>query len=281
MKPATANPPVDKSLAKDRSGFLSVIKRHIRDGKLETSGTLLVLGASDGDAAVLSEAGWSSITLSNFYSSMDTFNDNGYLHLDAEDLSLPDESFECVAAYEVLHHCRSPHRALCEMLRVSSHYVMFQEPNDSALYRLLRRIGLIFPFEIAAVVANGYVSGGVRNTSVPNYIYRWNHLTAYQSAMSYVPERVVNVHSYPYWELNHTEYELEFHRNSRLGYLIRAAGGPKNFRRLLRLVQKSFNSVPFVRQQGNQYYCCIEKTDQLRDWLVRKGNDIRLGPQHR
>lgn len=269
MKSATISPPTERPADKDRTGFLTVLRRHIATGKLEPNGSLLVLGASDGDASILREAGWSSITLSNFSSSSPSDESRSYLELDAEDINLPDESFESVAAYEVLHHCRSPHRALCEMLRVSRHYIFLQEPNDSALYNLLRRVGLIFPFEIPAVIANGYISGGVRNTPVPNYIYRWNHSTAYQTAMTFVPERIVHVHSYAYWELNHTEFELQLRMDSPIGYLIRASGGPKNFRRLLQFSERALNAIPPLRKQGNQFFCCIEKTDQLREWLVR------------
>ena len=260
---------------KDRSGFLSVLERHICSGKLGTSGTLLVLGASEGDASILRKAGWSSITLSNFQvGKTKTIPGNDYLELDAEDLALPDDSFESVGAYEVLHHCRSPHRALCEMLRVSRRYVFLQEPNDSALYALLRRMGLLSAFEIPAVVANGFVAGGVRNTAVPNHIYRWNHSTVCQTVYSFVPDRIVHVNSYPYWELNQTEFELSLRLESSIGYAIKAVGGPRNFRRVLQVGQRVMNVLTPLRKIGNQYFCCIEKTDQLREWLLRKGNEV-------
>lgn len=275
MNPVTESSPVKEALVKDRSGFLSILQRHIESGKLDTEGALLVLGASDGDELVLRKAGWSSITLSNFVSSNSIQSpDTSYLELDAEDIALPDESFECVAAYEVLHHCRSPHRALCEMLRVSRRYVIFQEPNDSRLYAWLRRFGFVSSFEIAAVVGNGFVSGGVRNTAVPNYIYRWNHATAHQTALSFMPDRVIHLHSYPYWELNHTEFELGLKLESPLGVLIKAFGGPRRFRQVLRLAESTLNRLLLSRHLGNQFFCCIEKTDQLHEWLRRSGSDV-------
>jgi hypothetical protein len=273
---------VVRSEEKDRSGFLSVLKRHIDSRKLGTSGGLLVLGASEGDAAVLREAGWSSVTLSNFKAAnTNSVCKDDYLELDAEDLVLPDESVESVAAYEVLHHCRSPHRALCEMLRVSKRYVFFQEPNDSALYALLRGMGMLSAFEIPAVVGNGYVAGGVRNTAVPNHIYRWNHGTVSQTALSFAPDRIIRVHSYPYWELNQTEFELSLRLNSRIGYLIKAAGGPRSFRRILTVAQRLLNATPLTRRIGNQFFCCIEKTDQLREWLLREGTQVVFNRNYR
>lgn len=275
MSLTTAAPYVDAPAEKDRSGFLSVLERHIRSRKLGTSGTLLVLGASEGDRWTLRKAGWSSITLSNFQAEKtNTVRREDYLELDAENLALPDESFESVGAYEVLHHCQSPHRALCEMLRVSRRYVFLQEPNDSLLYALLRRLGVLSAFEIPAVVANGFVSGGVRNTAVPNHIYRWNDSTIRQTVLSFVPDRVVHVNSYPYWELNQTEFELSLRLESRIGYAIKAAGGPRNFRRVLQVGQRIMNAVPPLRKIGNQFFCCIEKTNQLREWLLREGDQI-------
>jgi SAM-dependent methyltransferase len=282
MSPVTESSRVEVSGEKDRSGYLSVLERHISSHKLGTSGSLLVLGASEGDASILRQAGWSLITPSNFQAAgTNTRRGDDYLELDAEELALPDESFESVAAYEVLHHCRSPHRALCEMLRVSRRYVFLQEPNDSVLYAFFRRIGLISAFEIPAVVANGFVAGGVRNTAVPNHIYRWNHSTVNQTALSFIPDRVIRVHSYPYWELNQTEFELSVRLESRIGYLIKAAGGPKNFRRILRIAQRVLNAVPPFRRAGNQFFCCIEKTERLHEWLLRQGNQIVFNREYR
>lgn len=282
MSLTTTTPHVEAPAQKDRSGFLSVLERYIRSRKLATSGTLLVLGASEGDASVLQKAGWSSITLSNFQAGKtNTIRGNDYLELDAEDLALPDDTFESVGAYEVLHHCRSPHRALCEMLRVSRRYVFLQEPNDSVLYAFIRRLGLLSAFEIPAVVANGFVAGGVRNTAVPNHIYRWNHSTVSQTVLSFVPDKIVHVNSYPYWELNQTEFELSLRLESRIGYAIKAVGGPRNFRRVLQVGQQIMNAVTPLRRIGNQFFCCIEKTDQLREWLLHEGNEVVFNREFR
>jgi SAM-dependent methyltransferase len=49
--------------------------------------------------------------------------------IDAESLDLPDESYELVYLWEVLHHLKDPARAVREMARVSSRYVVIFEPN--------------------------------------------------------------------------------------------------------------------------------------------------------
>jgi SAM-dependent methyltransferase len=44
-------------------------------------------------------------------------------------LPFPDDCFDLVYAWEVLHHIPQPHLALAEMRRVSRHYVLTAEPN--------------------------------------------------------------------------------------------------------------------------------------------------------
>jgi ubiquinone/menaquinone biosynthesis C-methylase UbiE len=49
--------------------------------------------------------------------------------IDAENLDLPDASYDLVYLWEVLHHLRDPARAVREMSRVSRRYVVIFEPN--------------------------------------------------------------------------------------------------------------------------------------------------------
>lgn len=49
--------------------------------------------------------------------------------IDAENLDLPDDSYDLVYVWEVLHHLKDPAKALREMSRVSRRYVVVFEPN--------------------------------------------------------------------------------------------------------------------------------------------------------
>lgn len=49
--------------------------------------------------------------------------------IDAENLDLPDASYDLVYLWEVLHHLKDPARAVREMSRVSRRYVVIFEPN--------------------------------------------------------------------------------------------------------------------------------------------------------
>lgn len=49
--------------------------------------------------------------------------------IDAEHLDLPDDSYDLVYLWEVLHHLKDPAQAVKEMARVSRRYVVVFEPN--------------------------------------------------------------------------------------------------------------------------------------------------------
>src|SRR5271170_7474240 len=125
------------SATKDRTQFAKVLADCIRDCAIDVAGSVLIVGGSSQDIAVLHRAGFRRMTISNIQqvppeqipclegSEIDAVRE------DAEDFRLADESYDLVIAHEVLHHCRSPHRALLEMLRVSRRHVIILEPNLS------------------------------------------------------------------------------------------------------------------------------------------------------
>jgi SAM-dependent methyltransferase len=193
--------------------------------------------------------------------------------LDAENLALSDESYDVVFAHEVLHHCRSPHRALCEMLRVSREFVIFQEPNDSWFMRALTRYRFSSPFELPAVIDNEYTAGGVRDSQIPNYIYRWDRREVFKCVSSYVAERLCSIYSYPYWDFNATAKDLGLRKETRIGSLTKIIGAA-NFLGILRLMQRLLNRTSMTRKQGNKFLCCIVKLPQLRPWLEWHDHEI-------
>jgi len=253
---------------KDRSVFQAVVGRHLDKCGIDTHGSVLVIGGSLGDSRVLMGLGFSNITLTNLDDGTEPPEVPGitYQTADAEQLDIPDRSYDVVFVHESLHHCRSPHTALCEMIRVSRRHVIMLEPNDSAGMSLLTRLGFSAPYETAAVIANSYRRGGVRDTHIPNYIYRWSGHEVAKTVSSYLAERQFSVTSYPYWDFNLRKSELQLRGDTRLGAITKVVG-PDRFLAMLRRSQGALNRVPFLRRQGNKFFACITVSDSLNPWL--------------
>jgi ubiquinone/menaquinone biosynthesis C-methylase UbiE len=266
---------------KSRDQFRAVFLRHLKTCHIDTNEKLLVIGGSWQDAELLVSAGFEDITLSNFQLEVEEPAHSNLsckvklLAIDAEQVDLPDGSFDCVFAHEVLHHCRSPHRALCEMLRVARKHAVMLEPNDSFSMRLLTRAGFSFPYEIFSVVYHQRESGGVRDSCIPNFIYRWSANELRKTASSYLAEYEFLTHSYPYWDFNVDEEELSTRKETRI-HTITSVVGAKTFLAVLRAFQIVLNAIPILRRQGNKFFGCIEKTGRLRPWLIAGDDKIRF-----
>jgi SAM-dependent methyltransferase len=264
---------------KDRTQFLSVMRALCSGIADRQNLSLLVLGGSDEDIRVLQSLGFQNITLSNLPRPSDrcSVGQTEYcvpsVAIDAEDMTICDNSYDLVFAHEVLHHCRSPHRALCEMLRVTRKYVIFMEPNDSLSMRLLVKIGFSFPYELPAVMANGGKSGGVRDSAVPNFIYRWNKNELFKTVATFLAEYLFALRNDSYWDFGVDEDELALRTQTKISVITKAIGA-KNFLNTLRWTQHILNRVPFLRGQGNKFLCLVEKDHQLKPWLSFSGNQI-------
>jgi len=259
-----------------RSQFTRVLKECIRCCQIDVSGRVLIVGGSAIDVSVLRAVGFRQLTLSNIDSvrlSADDIPGGEDLSVevtsaDVENLHFGDDSYDVVIAHEVLHHCRSPHAGLLDMLRVSRGHVIVMEPHDSLFMKILGRMRLAtFPYELAAVIDHNYQSGGVRDSCIPNFVYRWNRNEVFKTASSFTPDRAFELYAHPYWDLNLDARALSFRKQTRL-HIFTSVLGTTGFLRSLRVLQKILNFTPILRRQGNKFFCCIEKRGELRPWLV-------------
>ena len=242
---------------KDKSCLLEVIGRYREACGVDGNQPVLVLGGGQEDLDILTACGFKQMVMSNI--------DSPGLALDAENIALPDNSYPIVFAHAVLHHCRSPHKAIGEMVRVARQHVFFLEPNDSWAVRMLVRLGYSFPYELAAVAAHEYLHGGMRDGPIPNYIYRWTGHEVEKSVASYHPERQFQVRAHPYWDFYVNEYELVSRKETRVAQLAEKIG-PRNLVSMLQLGQAVLNLLPPVRSQGNKFFCAISKRE-LQPWI--------------
>jgi SAM-dependent methyltransferase len=161
----------------ERAGFYErTLGRLLEEGVADLSMSVLVVAGGDLDRAALRAAGFENVTVTNITAGVD-----------AEDLPYEDESFDLTVVSAGLHHCRSPHRALLELYRVARRAALALEARDSLLLRFATRIGAIEEYELTAVAANDFAAGGVQDTAVPNYVYRWTEREVAKTIASYAP----------------------------------------------------------------------------------------------
>ena len=150
---------------------------------------ILVCGGGTLDKNTLEDLGFLNVTITNLDSRM-TGNEYAPFKWEkenAESLSYGDESFDYVIIHAAIHHASSPHKVLTEMYRVASKGILAFESRDSIIMRFLERYGFTQVYEHAAVYYNDCQYGGLNNTEIPNYIYRWTEREIEKTIQSYSP----------------------------------------------------------------------------------------------
>jgi SAM-dependent methyltransferase len=226
--------------------YVEVLSRLKAEGTLASADSVLVVCGGPLDARALAEAGFGNVTLTN----LDPGAANGFQ--DAENLSFPDGAFDLVVVHAGLHHCHSPHRALLEMYRVARKCALAFEARDSFLMRLAVRLGFTVDHELEAV-SQDFVSGGVANSAVPNFVYRWTEREVEKTVWSYDPAAVP---------------KLRFFYGLRLP-LQRLENTGSTLRRLVARALAPLAGVfaKLAPRQGNQFAFAIIKTGVLRPWM--------------
>jgi SAM-dependent methyltransferase len=226
----------------ERAGFYERVLRSLLDqGLFRLDQRVLVVAGGELDRAVFGACGFADVTFTNL-------SDDGTERQDAEALSYDDDSFDVAVISAALHHCASPHRALLELYRVGREGLLALEARDSALMRVAQRLGVVDDYELTAVADNDFTSGGMRNTAVPNYVYRWTEREVEKTIASAAPQRR---HRFVYFrELELPVSVLELGGKSRWRY----AAAP------LRLVTK------VVPSQANLFAFAVFR-GELQPWM--------------
>jgi SAM-dependent methyltransferase len=150
---------------------------------------LLVVCGAELDRDVLSQLGFHNVTISNLETEPQTevYAPFAADRADVEALACREGEFDFCIAHNGLHHCLSPHRGLLEMFRVAGKGIVVFEPRDSLLTRWGAKLNFGQDFETAAVAANRGVAGGLRNSAIPNYVYRWTEREIEKTIASFCP----------------------------------------------------------------------------------------------
>ena len=199
----------------DQGIYAKALKKWVNLGIIDLQDSILVTCGGQYDASVFSQVGFKEVTISNLDDRMvGTEYDNfGYAwsRQNCEEMTYSAGTFDWVIVHSGLHHCYSPHRAFTEMLRVCRKGAIAFESSDNALMRLGKRFGLAGDYEIEAVIGNGLTHGGVQNSEIPNFIYRWTEQEVAKTTNSFWPESQNEF--WFYYNLQLPTERLSMHKN--------------------------------------------------------------------
>jgi SAM-dependent methyltransferase len=239
------------------SFYRRVLESLLADGLLKRDMSVLVVAGGSVDRDVLQALGFERVTISNLDAAEAAAGLAPYewRREDAENLSLEEEAVDVAIVSAGLHHCRSPHRALLELYRVSRVAAVALESSDSTLMRLGARAGAVADYELGAVAAHGLRAGGVANTSTPNFVYRWTEREVEKTIASFAP---------------HARHRIRYFRDFELpDVLVTEARGPRAT--ALRVLRPAVAAVAkALPSQANLFAFAIEKPQLPRDlqpWL--------------
>jgi len=153
---------------------------------IKKKSSILVIGGSQRDYELLKNLQYENFQISNLKPNPDNYNFR-ILNIDATNINLKSNTFDYVVTHACIHHVRKPHMALLEMYRVSRIGTLIIESNDSLLMRISCRLKISEDFEVSSVDMNNK-RGGVEESGIPNYIYRWNEREIIKTFSSYEPE---------------------------------------------------------------------------------------------
>jgi SAM-dependent methyltransferase len=247
-----------------------VIDQLLRTGILARDMKILVVCGGRRDEKVLCDKKFRDVVISNLDAPSDVkdLSPFGWSHQDAERLTFGDRSFDFCVVHSGLHHCRSPHLALLEMYRVARRGLVLFEPYDNLVTRIGVRLNIGQAYEHASVVGNRFQHGGVRNSPVPNYVYRWTEREIVKTISSYAPEagtdiRFVHRMRVPWAQLRHRT-------NGALHSVVW-------------LAQPALKALELcLPSQTNSFAAIVLKPElprSLHPWLRQDGDTVRLDEQ--
>lgn len=245
--------------------YTEVLDTALRAGLLGTDMRVLVVCAGRKDVAALRECGFTDVVVSNVGAPPADLGAYEWAQQDVESLSYKDDSFDVCVVHSGLHHCHSPQRALLEMYRVASRAVLLFEPYDNAITRLGVRWGFGQEYEHASVHFNDVRHGGVGNTAVPNFVYRFTEREIVKAVHSYAPYAKHEIRYF--YRMRIPWGQLKRRRNPAFYYAVKAA------RPALRVIET------IAPRQSNNFAALIRKPDlpnDLHPWLRSDDTGVHL-----
>jgi SAM-dependent methyltransferase len=223
--------------------YCDVLRQLIARGEISTADSVLVVCGGSLDEAVMREVGFARFVISGL--------DGSAEQQDAERLSFAGEAFDVVIAHAGLHHCYSPHRALLEMYRVARKAAIAFEARDSLLMRTAVRFGLTVDYEVDSVSEDGK-AGGVAESGIPNFVYRWTEREVWKAIATFDPRRKPRIEFF-------YDLRIPVQRYARSGnHALRLFGT------VIEPLSRVFAAV--LPSQCNEFAFAISKSGELHPW---------------
>ena len=242
--------------------YQKTLLKLVNNNIVSINSSILIVAGGKKDKDVFYNHGFTNVMISNldYDRGIKDYEPYSWKKEDAESLSFNDNEFDWVFVHAGLHHCASPHKALCEMLRVSKKGIGVFESRDSTLNKLANTLDLAPSYELEPCVLSNGKYGGLRNSHIPNYVYKWTENEVKKTVNSYIPQYKHKFYFY-YGLLVPTE---------------RLAISKSFFKRTLAIFGKFLIPVFtfFFKKQGNLFAFVIEKNTKLQPWLKIDNNEI-------
>lgn len=155
---------------------------------LEKDSKILIVGAGIDDFELFEKNNYLNFTCSNLGGKQ--INGKSFKQIDINKIEELDESYDYVVAHACIHHCSRPHNGILEMYRVSKKGILVIESKDSLMMRIMTKLNLAEEYEISAINNPDTFGdhGGVDNSNIPNFVYRWTENEVTKLINSYDPK---------------------------------------------------------------------------------------------
>lgn len=234
---------------------------------LDRSMRVLVVCAAEDDRDALQECGFRRVVISNLDRGVGVHSSAPYefSHQDAESLEFSEGEFDICIAHSGLHHCRSPHQGLLEMYRVARVAAIGFEPLDNFITRLSQQWGFGERYEVGSVAGHAFEKGGVRDTAIPNHVYRWTEREIEKTIRSFAPVARPRFHYFYRTRINWIRMRSIRNPLKRLAFRV-AAGLALSASRIL------------PRESNNFAFCVVKPQipDELFPWLRQESGQLVL-----
>jgi len=242
----------------------TIFEKMLKLGKITKQDSILVVGGLYIERDYFVSLGFKNVTISNICDvDPETVAPFKYIKENMNQLTLPDNSFDFVYVSASLHHCSSPVRALLEMYRVAKRGIVVVEARDSLTMKLGQKIKMIPTYEFEAVSGNIFLSGGVDDTEIPNYIYRWTEREFKKLVSSFNP---VGTHKFFFFY----KFAPSFSQVKVMGHKLKYY--------LLKSIATMMKPLVFLlKKQGNSFGAVILKPhipEDIFPWLKLESDKV-------